>query len=124
LEPGLISVDYRDEEGLDPTKQGPLVDAVEQQCALGFVAVVFEVTGARRIDVAVPEMWLKVTGRLSPALCAMAVASRSIAVRVAADAFGISNVLRRVPIAVKSFIELDAAQRWARESLAAKRKAP
>jgi hypothetical protein len=118
VERGLIFVEYQEQEDLDPLKQGPLIEAVEGCCAQGPVAIVFQVSGARKVDIAVPEMWLKVTTRLSPALCAMAVASSSMVVRVAADAFGISNVLRRIPVVVKSFKDVELAALWAREHVA------
>jgi hypothetical protein len=118
-EKGLIFVTYHGEEDLDPTRQGPLVQLVESECAKGPVAIVFEVTGARNVDPSVPAMWLKVTGRLAPALCTMAIASASLVVRVAADGFAISNVLRRVPISVKSFEETEHAMAWARVQVTA-----
>jgi hypothetical protein len=113
---GCFEVKYATVQDMEPATQRELHEAVRKDTKLGRVCIVFKVD---TLDVpkSVPEFWLQVTRELSPQLCALAIVSDSLAVRVIASGFGISNRVRKVKVAVKPFTraQLDEAKQWCRE---------
>lgn len=112
--PDLFLVRYDTDEDLLPERQAELVERLRVIGAQQPVAVVFDVADAiRSVDIGVPGFWLGVTGERSIALRAMAIASRSRAVRVAAGGFRLANQARGLPIQVQVFDTADAGVEWA-----------
>lgn len=123
---GHFEVPYAEAADMDPALQSSLLDDLRVALGEGRVSVLFLV---KAIDVprAVPAFWFSVTQQLAPGLCAMAIVSDSLAVRAAASAFSVTNRIRRVKVAVKSFTaaELETARRWcAAERAASSSSAP
>lgn len=119
---GHFEVDYATTEDMDPALQQKLLEAIKRALTEGAVSVLFTVK-TLSVPRSVPEFWFSVTKDLAPGLCAMAIVSDSLAVRTAASGFSVTNKMRGVKIAVKSFTpsELEAARRWAGETRAAAR---
>jgi hypothetical protein len=115
---GVIRVVYQDAAEMLPDRQHPLMDAIERELARGPVAVVFTVFSARSIDKSVPAYWRGVTQRLAPQLCAMAIASESLAVRTAARGFSVVNTLSRNEVVVRAFETEAPAVDWATDVVA------
>lgn len=115
VEPGLVEVVYESLEDMKPEKQLGVRAVVDQQLEAGPVALVFCVRKVLAVDLSVPAYWAEVAKRLSPRLCAFAIASRSMAVRAAARAFSVGNTLGRVEVDVEAFTDEGAALEWARE---------
>jgi hypothetical protein len=116
--PGLFVVRYRKPEDLTPARQDPLIAAMEAVPSHKPVGVVFDVGGeVRSVEMDVPNFWLTVTGRRELRLRAMAIASPSVGVRIAAKAFGLTTSVRKLPIAVQSFTDVFEAIRWVRTKL-------
>jgi hypothetical protein len=113
---GCFEVKYATVEDMAPGLQRNLREAVRKDTQLGPVCILFKVD-TMDVPKAVPEFWLEVTRELSPRLCALAVVSDSLAVRVIASGFGISNRVRQVKVSVKAFTraQLDEAKSWCRE---------
>lgn len=124
VEPGVIEVVYSSPAELAADAQGPLVELLEAECAVRPTVLVFDVKNVTSVPMAVPELWLTVTRGCAPRLCGMAIASPSMAVRAAADGFNVANLLRRVPVAVKSFHTVADATAWARQKLVETGKHP
>jgi hypothetical protein len=114
VEPGIVQVLYEHEDDLKPDRQRELLADLEKEIAKGPLAVVFVVTKVAWIDVSVPKFWLGVTSAMAPGFAAMAIVSSSLAVRAAAKGFGMSVTLRRLPLAVATFTDVDGALGWAR----------
>lgn len=115
VEPGLIEVVYESAEDMKPEKQLGVRAALDEQLEAGPVALVFCVRKVLSVDMNVPAYWAEVARRLSPRLCALGIASSSMAVRAAARAFAVGNTLRRVEVDVEAFSDEAAALGWARE---------
>lgn len=115
-----LEVTYAAPDEMAPDLQRRLVSRLEQMAERERVSVLFEV---KTLDVPleVPRYWQTVTGRLAPRLCAIAIVSDSLAVRVAGMGFSISTRLRHVPVVVKAFTsgELEVARQWCLEVRAA-----
>lgn len=114
VEPGLIEVVYESAEDMKPEKQLGVRAALDEQLEAGPVALVFCVRKVLSVDMNVPAYWAEVARRLSPRLCALGIASTSMAVRAAARAFAVGNTLRRVEVDVEAFSDEAAALDWAR----------
>lgn len=117
-EPGIVQVIYQVAEDMDPSRQGGLLTLLQAEAEKGPLAIVFLVRKIARIDPGVPRFWLDVTKDLDRKLLAMAIASSSMAVRVAAKAFGAANSMRGLAITVGAFSDEGEALLWARKSLA------
>lgn len=115
VEPGVVEVVYATAESMKPERQLALRALLEEQLAEGPVALVFCVREVVTVDASVPAYWAGVTRRLAPRLCAVAIASRSMAVRAAARAFSVGNTLQRVELDVQAFSDEAEALAWARE---------
>lgn len=115
VEPGLVEVTYETAADMEVTAQQPIVRLLEAECRARPVALVFLVRNVSRVDLAVPRFWQQVTKRLAPSLRAMAIASKSLAVRTAASTFSVANLLERVPLKVQAFADEQEALAWARE---------
>jgi len=116
-EPGLFVVHYEDDAAMSPSLQDPLVAALEVAGKRGPVGICFRVKDAiPHVKLEVPTFWLGVTGRSELHLHAMAIVSLSIGVRLAAKGFAFSNKIRRIPIAVECFSDLEQAKKWAKET--------
>lgn len=115
VEPGVIEVVYASAEEMKPQAQLGLRRLLDEALAGGPVALVFYVRKVPRVDAAVPKYWAEVTKQLAPRLCGMAVASSSMAVRAAARAFAVANILRRVEVDVQAFADEAQALAWARQ---------
>lgn len=113
---GSFEVTYATVEDMAPALQRELHEAVRRDSRLGRVCILFKVD-TMEVPRSVPEFWLGVTRELSPQLCAFAVVSDSLAVRVIASGFGISNRVRRVKVEVKPFTaaQLEEARQWCRQ---------
>ena len=114
VEPGVVEVVYESAEDMKPEKQLGVRAAVDAELEAGPVALVFCVRRVVSVDLSVPTYWAEVAKRLSPRLCALGVASTSVAVRAAARAFAVGNTLRRVAVDVEAFSDEGAALDWAR----------
>jgi hypothetical protein len=114
VEPGVLLVIYESAEDMRPDRQQPLFREIEEQLASGPVAIVFFVRRVSVVDPSVPAAWAEVVKQRAPRLCAMAVASTSMAVRAAARAFSVGTTLRRIEIDVQAFQSEDEALAWAR----------
>jgi hypothetical protein len=122
VDPGLFRVHYATGAELSPEQQQPLIAAIEAASKNGPTAITFVVdAGIRSVEIAVPTFWLGVTARTELQLCAMAIVTRSIAVRTAAKGFDIANKVRRVPIEVSTFEEEVDALRWVGQVLTRRR---
>lgn len=112
---GYFEVKYARVEDMAPGLQRELHEALRQDSQLGQVCVLFLVE-TLEVPRSVPEFWLNVTRELAPKLCALAVVSDSLAVRVIASGFGVSNRLRYVKVVVKPFTpaQLEEAREWCR----------
>lgn len=117
VEPGIVQVIYETAEDMAPSQQGPLLELLKAEAGKGPVAIVFLVRKIARVDPSVPRFWLDATKDLNPALLAMAIASSSMAVRVAAKAFGAACSMRGLSVAVAAFSDEAEALVWARKSL-------
>jgi len=107
-------VRYDTAEDLLPANQADLVLRLREAGARQPVAIVFDVGGQiRSVDLGVPGFWLGVSGDRSIALRAMAIASRTMAVRVAAGGFRLANQARRLPIEVRVVDTWEAGVEWA-----------
>jgi hypothetical protein len=116
--PGLFVVRYWQPEDLTPARQTPLIAAVEAVPAPKPIGIVFDVSkDVRSVEMEVPNFWLTITGRRDLRLRAMAIASPSVGVRIAAKAFGLTNSVRKLPIAVQSFSDVAEAIKWVRGKL-------
>ena len=116
-EPGIVEVIYETPEDMDPARQAPLLELLQVEAAKAPLAIVFLVRKVSRVDPTVPRFWLDVTKELDGKLVAMAIASSSMAVRVAAKAFSAANSMRGLSIRVGAFSDETEALFWARQSL-------
>lgn len=124
---GLFHVRYVTPGDLLPAAQAGLLRAVRLHSARLPVALLFDLApGVATIDPAVPKFWLETLDDATVRIVAMAIMSDAVAVRMAADAFNIANILRRKPVAVKSFVskELVQAQTWLVEQIHGAADAP
>lgn len=121
VEPGVLEVVYQTAADLAPAAQAGLLRALEDQLTRGPVGVGFVVRGVAAVDRSVPAFWLDVTRRRAPRLCALAIASPSLAVRTAARAFAVANSVRGVRVAVAAFAAEDEARAWLRAQVRASR---
>ncbi|MGC4115703.1 MAG: hypothetical protein QM765_14095 [Myxococcales bacterium] len=118
LEPGLFLVMYEDPANMNPNRQGALVAALEKAALRGRTGLCFRVSDTiPRVRLEVPSFWLGITARADLNLCAMAIASRSVGVQMAAKGFGFSNRLRRIPIEVQTFDDVQQARGWVHQKL-------
>ncbi len=116
--PGLFVVRYWQSEDLAPARQQPLIAAIQAVPAPKPIGLVFDVSkDVRSVEMEVPNFWMTVTGRTELRLRAMAIASPSVGVRIAAKAFGLTNAVRKLPIAVQSFVDVAEAIKWTRTKL-------
>jgi len=115
---GVIRVVYEDAPEMLPDRQHALMEVIERELARGPVALVFTVFSARSVDKSVPAYWRGVTQRLAPQLCAMAIASESLAVRTAARGFSVVNTLSRNEVVVRAFESEAPAIDWAMDQVA------
>lgn len=114
-EPGVLVVTYQRADEMKPALQGDLLARLEQKRP---TALVFEVGAAvRSVPIDVPTFWLGVTGRAELQLKAMAIVTKSAAVRVAAGGFALANTARRVAMDVKTFESMADARAWALSKL-------
>ncbi len=121
-QPGLFIIRYDTVENLAPARQRPLIDAVRKAVARVPVGLVFVLDAkVRAVPMEVPTFWLGVTRELP--LAAMAVVSRSLAVRMATTAFSISNTFQRSAMATESFLDEEVALQWIRARLAGRQMA-
>lgn len=98
--------------------QAAVVEALRRYGTQQAAGVLFHVeAGVRAIDPAVPNLWLGVLEEPAVRVAAMAIVSDSLAVRMAASAFDIANILRGKPVTVKAFPanERQVAQTWLRD---------
>ncbi|HEY3448535.1 MAG TPA: hypothetical protein VGK67_19420 [Myxococcales bacterium] len=117
-EPGLFLVAYEDPRNMAPDLQGPLIAAMEKAAARGPIGVCFRVSDSIPVvKLEVPSFWLGITGRSDLQLRAMAIASRSVGVQLAAKGFALSNRIRKIPIEVQTFADMEEAHRWVRLTL-------
>lgn len=117
---GLFHVRYRAKDDLSPWSQGKLLQAVRQHSKRLPVGLLFELdAGITAVDPSVPKFWLQTLDDESVRIVGMAVMSDAKAVRMATDAFNMANILRRKPVAVRSFgaKELAQAQTWLVEQI-------
>lgn len=115
-EPGVLVVTYRQADEMKAELQADVLARLEQRRP---TVLVFEVgAGVRSVPIDVPTFWLGVTGRADLQLRAMAIVTKSAAVRVAAGGFALANTARRVAMEVKTFETMDDARAWARAKLA------
>lgn len=127
---GLFLVAYEDPKNMAPELQGPLVEAMEKAAARGPVGVCFRVGDSiPSVKLDVPAFWLGITARSELKLRAMAIASRSMGVQLAAKGFALSNRIRGIPVEVQAFADAAEAQEWVRGVLSgaeapASRKTP
>jgi len=119
VEPGVIRVLYDTEADMAPQSQAGLLRALENQLTFGPVGIVFAVPRVAVVDRSVPTFWLDITKRMAPKLCALAIASPSVAVRTAARAFAVANTVRGVGVTVTAFNTEDEALRWVRAQVRA-----
>jgi len=111
--PGVFVVHYKTADDLDPDRQGALVQQVRTLGAASPVVIIFVLDpSVWKIDPKIPSFWLGVTGDKGIKLRGMAIVSASMAVRVAASGFGVTNTLRDVSVAVKAFTEAKDAIAW------------
>ncbi|MDX2013303.1 MAG: hypothetical protein SFW67_24115 [Myxococcaceae bacterium] len=111
IEPGLVVVRYATKEDLAPTHQYGLLEFLDELSLDGPIAVVFDVP-SMRVDASVPNFWLDVV-KTRPTLVAMAIASASTPVRLAAESFAVALRLRRHPLTVRTFLSVSEALEWA-----------
>ncbi|MCU0695979.1 MAG: hypothetical protein MUC96_05570 [Myxococcaceae bacterium] len=111
IEPGLVVVRYATREDLAPTHQYGLLELLDELALDGPVAVVFDVP-SMMVDASVPNFWLDVV-KTRPTLVAMAIASPSAPVRLAAESFSLALRLRRHPLKVRTFLTVNEALEWA-----------
>jgi hypothetical protein len=111
IERGLFLVRYRTADDLAPTHQHGLLELLTEAAERGPVAVAFDVPVAF-VDASVPNFWLEVV-RSQPNLVAIAVASPSMPVRLATEAFALAARARKAPLAVRSCCEVPEALSWA-----------
>lgn len=113
---GHFEVTYNSLKDMNPAKQSELLAKLEEQLKKTPVSILFTVEKLA-VPRIVPEFWLTVTTRHAPRLCAMAVASDSMAVRAAASFFGVTNAVRRVKIEVQSYTlaERKQARAWCQQ---------
>ena len=116
--PGLFVVRYWQAEDLSPARQQPLIAAIEAVPSPMPIGLVFDVSrDVRSVEMEVPNFWMTITGRHELRLRAMAIASPSVGVRIAAKAFGLTNAVRKLPISVQSFVDVADAIKWVRAKL-------
>lgn len=112
--PDLLLVRYDTAEDLLPANQADLVQRLRELGARQPVAIVFDVgEKIRSVDLRVPGFWLGVTSERAIALRAMAIASRSLAVRAAAGGFRLANLARGLPLEVRVVDSSEAGVEWA-----------
>lgn len=113
---GHFEVTYTSVEDMNPRRQAELLAKLEEQLGKTPVSILFTVEKLA-VPRHVPEFWLTVTTRHAPRLCAMAIASDSMAVRAAANFFGVTNAVRRVKVEVQTFslAERKQGREWCRQ---------
>lgn len=117
---GHVEVEYLSAEDMDPAAQPQLLDAIVRELERSPVSVLF-VVNTLDVPRSVPEFWFGVTRQYAPRLCAMAIVSESLAVRASASGFSVTNRVRRVKTAVRSFLpaDLELARAWCAQTRAA-----
>lgn len=111
IEPGLFLVRLRTADELSPTHQHGLLEVLAEAAHAGPVAVAFYVPEVFLVEASVPNFWLDVV-RTQPDLVAIAVASASIRVRLATEAFALAARARKAPLAIRSFTDVTEALTW------------
>ena len=112
----LWLVQYRNSADLHPSRQVALVSQIFERKRPA--AIVFEVGATvRLVDLSVSTYWLSVVELPSSPIQAIAVASLSPTVRIAASAFGVALNIRRIPLHARVFTLRDEAVQWARGEL-------
>jgi hypothetical protein len=107
-------VHYERPDDLAPAAQVRLLNAVRDAARHAPVAPLFVVGPAIRIvSPDVPGFWLQQVEPLR--IRALAVASQSFAVRIAANSFGVANRAIGRTLAVRAFPDERSAREWVRE---------
>ena len=120
---GVYLVRYPTEAQMQPEAQAEWVALLRREGLHRPVGVVFVLGDAvQLVSTAVPAFWLEVTGALRGQLVAMAMVTSSVMVRAAASGFRLTNVVRRIPLAVRSFEQEAEALQWVREAVALPRQ--
>jgi hypothetical protein len=113
---GVFLVRYPTETQMQPAAQAEWVATLQREGLQRPVGVVFVLGDAVQfVSTAVPAYWLEVTSAMRGQLVAMAMVTSSVMVRAAASGFRLTNVVRRIPLAVRSFEQETEALRWVRE---------
>lgn len=121
---GVFVVRYDACVELSPELQSDLIDRLRAASCSGETAVVFLVgSGVPTVDFSVPRFWLGVIADPSIRMAAMAIVTGSIAVRIAANAFGAASSARRSELRVQTFDAEETAMGWAADELRARRGA-
>jgi hypothetical protein len=116
LSPGLLLVRYETPAELAPENQSAILARLEKR--RGRVALAFDVrANISSVPVEVPTFWLTVTGRTELQICAMAIITRAVLVRVAARGFSLANIARGASLEVRTFEEAPPGLEWCREQL-------
>jgi hypothetical protein len=119
ITPGMFRVHYRVSADLSPALQSPLIAAVEVASRNGPTAILFVLEpGIRTVELSVPSYWLEVTARRELNLIAFAIVTQSAGVKVAAKGFAMANLVRRIPLEVRTFEVEAAGLAWLREAVA------
>ena len=120
---GVFLVRYPTEVQMQPAAQKEWVAQLQREGLQRPVGVVFVLGEAvQLVSTAVPAYWLEVTGAMRGQLVAMAMVTSSVMVRAAASGFRLTNTVRRIPLAVRSFEREPEALSWVRDAVAQPRQ--
>lgn len=110
---GVFVVRYGTDQELLPDRQAALLKSGAREGS-GAAIVFVLAPDVWKVDLSVPQFWPQTVADSTLPLRAIAVVSRSVAVRAATHTFRVARMLRRQHLAVASLDDEAGAARWAR----------